>query len=116
MSHAPTVYATQSGFRKALGVSKATMSRYCHRPDFPVRPVPPWTTGDVAMVKSWQAGLQADRARDADRPCSDEELAEIAAMIERVTGKPYAEWVESGAREVLRLAADFQANLRSVTS
>jgi hypothetical protein len=50
---------------RVLGVSKATMSRYLRRDDWPVSPAPPWTDEDVLAVRDWRQTLQDDRAADA---------------------------------------------------
>ena len=66
-------YRTQTEFHKVLKVSKSTMSRYVHRPDWPVKRRPPWNRADLKAVQRWREGLQENRADD---PVYDPELIE----------------------------------------
>lgn len=56
-----TTYTTDAELRRAIGVSKGTMSRYLnHRDDWPVSREPPWSEGDVQVIHAWRETLQPD--------------------------------------------------------
>jgi len=62
-------WTNQRGFAAALGVNPGTLSRWKHRPDWPVSNRPPWTEADRRTVERWRAeALQEDRATEAPAP------------------------------------------------
>lgn len=65
MKRAQPPYISQAAFAEAIGVSKATLSRYVHRAEWPVSKSPPWTGKDLDLVNLWRRTLQEDRAQES---------------------------------------------------
>jgi hypothetical protein len=59
-------YPSQAALRRAVGVSKASISRYTGRWDWPVSRVPPWSDADVKTIQQWRQNLRENRAAADD--------------------------------------------------
>jgi hypothetical protein len=61
-------WKTQTGFAKAIGVNKGTLTRYLTRSDWPVRKSPPWTEQHRRKVAAWRASSLQENRRDSSPP------------------------------------------------